>query len=206
MRKFVWCNVEIDLDPHIDEGLAALPFIRKEAEGWFRDLMSADIDPREFRRGGIRITPAERVELGLDKWAGDGHISWEIWNALTDAARRDPARHFDELCDRIIGNARRYAKRQPDNALLKEGWLFVGARFLADLRDPCEVARATDGAIWTEIPEIPFGSCAKPVCGCHWTLLTERKLAREQGRPVPKTPAKIEIAPGLSLKLEIKRD
>jgi hypothetical protein len=185
MRKLVQSGAEIDLDPVIDEGLAALPFIRPEAIETFRDHFIGKGTLKGGRLGGTRITPNERVELGLEKWAGDQHISWEVWNALTDEARRNPAGNFDDLCNRIIRNSWRIADRQKDNAFLKSGWPFVFARFMADHRDPCHVAKVTDRAMWKEIPEIPFGSCAKRVCGCTWRLLTERDLAREQGRPLP---------------------
>lgn len=187
MRRYKRSGVEIDLDPIIDEALRALPYIRPEAEEWFRNVANGDFYARGLREGGTRIEPNHRVELGLEKWAGDQHISWEVWNALTDEARRNPARNFDLLCDRISCNAKRAVERPKDNKFLKDGDFFCAARFQADHRDPCEVAKATDRAMWKEIPEIPFGSCTKPVCGCSWRLLTERELAREQGRPLPRT-------------------
>lgn len=174
MRKFARNMVEIDLDPVIDEALLALPFIRPEAETWFRSHMTGFVYPRGIREAGTRITPQERVDLGLEKWAGDQHLSWEIWNALTEKARANPAKNFDDLCDRIVCNACRIADRLKDNEFLREGIFFVRARFFADHRFPCDVAKATDGAIWSEIPEVPFASCRNRVCGCNWRLLSKR--------------------------------
>jgi hypothetical protein len=170
MRSFICCMVEIDLDPIIHEALGKMPFIRAECYEWFADLITEDPNyPRGMREKGTRITPQQRVELGLEKW-GD-HLNWEIWNALTDEAKANAAQNFDALCNRISANAHAAADQKSGNEFLEKADFFTSARFEKDVVDPCQAAIDFDRTIKTRVSQTPLKGCDRKVCGCRWRLL-----------------------------------
>ncbi|BBF92381.1 hypothetical protein [Blastochloris tepida] len=184
MRVIERGGEQVDLLPFVREAIEALGLVRPDALDWLAAEIAAAVNRnggRSIREGGTRLLPDERLALGLPAW-GDGHLSREVWEALTDEGRRDPVVAFDDTCARAIRAAQCHLQARRDLRLLRLGGLMVAVK----MSPPpaiglCAAGMAMAGRLLPEPPALPFSGCDRRVCGCSWRLV-DREEAEKLGR------------------------
>lgn len=172
-------NVVVDLTPFVEEAIATLGFVRTERLDWLAAEIGAkhgENNGRAIREGGTRLSKEQRAAYGLTRW--DGHLSCEVWDALTETGRIDPVRNFDDTCSRAVRNAYLQVRRTVDQEHLRDSWLFGAIEFRVGPQLGCDAAMQLHRRVLTEIPELPFAGCDRRICACDWYLLTQRELER----------------------------
>lgn len=179
MHLYVWAGSSIPLEPLVAEAVDRLGYVRPDRKEWLTERLAgggAQASGRWIREQGQRMTPDERAALGMDRWEG-GHISYEVWDALTERGRSNPQRSFDATCSRAIRNGWLMAECARDNLFLKEGDFFVMASF-KPAQPTCAAGSRLIGQIVTALPTFPLPDCDIEICECRWELLTERGARR----------------------------
>jgi hypothetical protein len=163
----------VDLGPHVDEAIRALGFIRADAFDWLTREIALAANKnggRTIRESGRRLDNAERAALGIT--GRDGHLSREVWDALTDKGRQNPVAAFDDTCARTLRGARNEAQRSRDRRVLGSGRVFDAVK----MGQPpgtglCAAGMDMVGKILDEPPILPLPGCDRTVCGCSWRLV-----------------------------------
>jgi hypothetical protein len=146
------------------EAISRFGLIKPEAAEWLATALAPFVNRsqgRDVRESGTRLTKDERLQLGLDRW-GD-HLSWEVWNALTEKGRRNPASAFDESCSWAVKTVRdgRFRERTA-----RVQGLFVGFRITTIPGRSCEAAENLAGAVQPDQPAFPLPGCTNIRCSC----------------------------------------
>lgn len=166
---------QVDLLPYVREAIAALGFVREGAAEWLAEQIAVHADRtngRAIREAGTRLSKAERTERGLPAW--NGHLSHEVWEALTDRGRVAPVEHFDDTCGRALRGARLRLQAERAARTLRPRGMFAGV-----LMSPppgaglCEAGMAHVGEFMSMPPELPFAGCDRNVCRCSWRVITK---------------------------------
>lgn len=170
---------QIDLLPYVREAIDALGFVREESAEWLAAQIAIHADRgagRGIREAGARLTKVEREERGLPAW--NGHLSHEVWQALTDRGREAPVEHFDDTCGRAVCGARLQLQRERTEKLLRPGGPFAGVLTSGASDRLCDAGIAHLGEFRPLPPDLPFDGCNRNVCLCGWRAITKTQAAK----------------------------
>ncbi|RTL99757.1 hypothetical protein EJV44_04560 [Ancylobacter aquaticus] len=172
---------QVDLLPYVREAIATLGFVQEGAAEWLAGQIAVHADRtngRSIRDAGTRLTQAERAERGLPPW--NGHLSHEVWGALTDAGREAPVERFDDTCWRALRGARQRLQAERAGRILRPRGMFAGILMSAAPRvGLCDVGLAHVGEFTPTPPELPFHGCDRHVCGCMWRAITKTEAEKK---------------------------
>ena len=167
----------VELRPFVEEAIAALGLVRPTALQWLEGEIAKNVNRsqgRSIRENGARLTADRRAALGVPGFGG--HLSEEVWEALTDTGRTDPVRAFDDTVARAIKLARNAAQRLSADRSLKSG-LFAGVKIgPSPSVGLCASGMAMVGKVLDAPPVLPFTGCDQSVCSCSWRLITHWEL------------------------------
>ena len=170
-----------ELYPFVEESIARFGYVRAEAAEWLTANLAVAFNRnlgRTIRESGTRITPDERVAMGLQARPVDGHLSYEVWENLTESGRTNPVHCFDSTCARATKRLRTTAQAERHNKISE---FFAGVKFRAfdSIYSPCACAIRLDGLIISVPPILPLATCNQEKCGCSWLAVTHREIGRQ---------------------------
>lgn len=172
---------EVEMRPFVDEAISALGLVHLECADWLAEAIVEHANRnhgRSIRESGTRLSTAQRLALGLPKY-GDGHLSVEVWEALTELGREDPVRSFDDTVVRALSNARNTVQKIGALRSLRNGF-FAGVKIgPAPGIGLCAAGMAMVGKVLPEPPDLPFPDCDRRYCGCSWRSVTRWELQRD---------------------------
>jgi hypothetical protein len=172
---------EVEIRPFVEEAISSLGFVRPECADWLAEAIVEHANRnhgRSIRESGTRLSIDSRTALGLPRY-GDGHLSTEVWEALTELGRQEPVGNFDDTVSRALTNARDAVQKIGDLRFLQKG-AFAGVKIgPAPGIGLCVAGMTMVGRTLPEPPDLPFRGCDRRYCSCSWRMVTKWEL--EQG-------------------------
>jgi|GEM_PF-6271767 len=133
------------------------------------------------RNSGIEMSKEDKKAIGL----GHERMSIELWDAITDPARRNAVAALDKF----------FLTAGRLHAMAREKWIIENDSPSVRLMLPmlklstqsgCAAALPFDGALMSRedfLFRFPFRDCDKPACACHFRAVTKREIEQTLRKP-----------------------